>query len=78
MGIPNSPAIKMTKYSLIIGEVIRNEKVTPRGTPAFSKLMNIGIEEQEQKGVIAPKSAATKFPTMPPWLIQAFSLCSGR
>jgi len=52
------------------GEVIRNEKVTPKGIPAFKKLMKIGIEEQEQKGVTAPKNDANKLPILSLWVIQ--------
>jgi hypothetical protein len=49
-----------------IGEEIRNENVTPTGSPADVKPMNSGIEEQEQKGVTVPSRAATTFaPT--PW-----------
>ena len=57
----------------MMGEVRRNEKVTPRGTPALSRLMKSGIEEQEQNGVMAPNSAAIKFPQRPPRVIQVFS-----
>ena len=41
-----------------MGEEIRKEKVTPRGSPAPVKPMKMGIEEQEQKGVTVPSSAA--------------------
>ena len=41
-----------------IGEEIRKEKVTPNGSPALVKPMNRGMEEQEQKGVTVPSSAA--------------------
>jgi len=41
-----------------MGEDIRNEKVTPRGTPASTKPMKSGTAEQEQKGVTIPRSAA--------------------
>jgi hypothetical protein len=51
----------MTRYSLTKGEVIRNENVTPNGTPALRKLINKGIEEHEQNGVIAPNIEASKF-----------------
>jgi hypothetical protein len=44
--------------SLIIGEAIRKEKVTPTGIPASTKPMNSGTEEQEQNGVIAPRVTA--------------------
>jgi hypothetical protein len=42
--------------SLTRGEVIRNENVTPRGIPLCTNPINNGIEEPEQKGVIAPKN----------------------
>ena len=48
-----------------IGEEIRNEKVTPRGSPALVKPMKIGIEEQEQKGVTVPSSAPMIFAPTP-------------
>jgi len=43
------------------GEVIKNEKVTPKGIPPFTKPINRGTELQEQKGVIAPKVDAMKY-----------------
>jgi hypothetical protein len=61
----------------MIGDVIRKENVTPRGAPAFRRLIKIGTEEHEQNGVMAPKSAATPLPRMPPDPIHRFSLCSG-
>ena len=49
-----------------IGEEIRKEKVTPRGSPAPVKPMNSGMDEQEQKGVTVPSRADTRLaPT--PW-----------
>jgi hypothetical protein len=41
--------------------VIKNEKVTPKGIPPFTKPINKGMDEQEQKGVIAPKNEAKKY-----------------
>jgi hypothetical protein len=41
-----------------MGEEIRKEKVTPRGSPAPVKPMKRGMEEQEQKGVTVPSNAA--------------------
>jgi len=35
-------------------------KVTPKGTLASKNPIKSGIEEQEQKGVIAPKTVAKK------------------
>lgn len=52
----------MNRYSFNKGDVIINEKVMPRGIPASRKLRNIGIDEQEQKGVRAPNRAAAKCP----------------
>ena len=34
-----------------IGDEIKNENVTPSGSPALVKPMNSGIDEQEQNGV---------------------------
>jgi hypothetical protein len=47
--------------SFTSGEVIRNEKVIPRGMPHFRKPIKSGIDEQLQKGVIAPKREAMKY-----------------
>ena len=33
-----------------IGDEIKKENVTPKGSPALVKPMNSGIDEQEQKG----------------------------
>ena len=48
-----------------MGEEIRKEKVTPRGSPALVKPMNSGMEEQEQKGVTVPSKAANRLARMP-------------
>ena len=42
---------------------MRNEKVTPSGTPAETKPTNSGTAEQEQKGVRMPRKAASTLPT---------------
>jgi hypothetical protein len=47
---------------LTIGAVIRNEKVTPSGTPALTKPMNKGTAEHEQNGVKIPRPAAATLP----------------
>jgi hypothetical protein len=52
----------MTATSLIIGEEIRKENVTPRGTPDSTNPRNKGIAEQEQNGVTIPKADAIIFP----------------
>ncbi len=48
---------------MTIGAAIKNEKVTPSGTPALTKPMNSGTAEQEQKGVTIPRQAASTLPT---------------
>ena len=48
-----------------IGDDIKNENVTPKGSPADVNPMKSGIEEQEQKGVTVPSKAATKFAPIP-------------
>ena len=48
-----------------IGEEIRKENVTPRGSPALVKPMNSGIDEQEQNGVTVPSRAAATFAHSP-------------
>ena len=50
----------MTRYSFIRGDVIRNENDGPSGMPAFMNPRNIGMDEQEQNGVKAPKAEAEK------------------
>jgi len=60
------------------GEVIKKENVTPRGIPAPKKLKKIGMDEHEQKGVIAPKMEAKKLPIIPLCPIHFFTLFFGR
>ena len=48
-----------------IGDEIKNENVTPSGSPALVNPMKIGIEEQEQKGVTVPSKAPTMFAPIP-------------
>ena len=50
-----------TATSLTNGDVIRNANVTPKGIPPLTKPMNNGIDEQEQKGVIAPNMDASRY-----------------
>ena len=47
---------------MTIGAEMRNEKVTPSGTPVVTKPMNSGTAEQEQNGVTTPSSAASTLP----------------
>lgn len=58
---PNVPANIATATSFTRGEVIRNAKVTPNGIPPFTNPMNSGMDEQEQNGVMAPKTDAKKY-----------------
>ena len=48
-----------------MGEEIRKEKVTPKGSPALVKPINSGMEEHEQKGVTVPSRADMIFAAIP-------------
>ena len=48
-----------------IGDEIRNEKVTPSGSPALVNPINSGMDEQEQNGVTVPSRAAMQFAQIP-------------
>ena len=68
----------ITATSLIIGEAIKNENVTPSGMPDSTKPMNKGTAEQEQNGVMMPTSAASTLPTYSfMWLSHSFTLWGG-
>jgi|GEM_PF-3084136 len=60
-----------------IGEEIKNENVTPTGRPALENPMNSGMDEQEQKGVTVPSSAAIQFAPTPRKRPNIFLLRSG-
>ncbi len=60
---PNMPNSSVSATSLTMGAEIRNEKVTPSGTPACTKPMNSGTAEHEQKGVTMPRLAAITLAT---------------
>lgn len=63
-----APKILMSRTRLprsTMGEEIRKENVTPKGSPAFVKPIKSGMEEQEQNGVTVPNSAEMIFPLMP-------------
>jgi hypothetical protein len=49
---------------LTIGAAMRNENVTPSGTPVVTKPMNRGTAEHEQKGVTTPSRAASTLPAL--------------
>jgi hypothetical protein len=59
---PNIPYRRTTATSLIIGEEIRKENVTPSGTPDSTKPRNNGIAEHEQNGVTIPRAEAITLP----------------
>ena len=65
MNIINSFKLK-TFFSIIISGneivaiLIKATKAVPKGTPAAKNPINIGIDEQEQKGVTTPKNTAKK------------------
>ena len=56
---------------------MRNENVTPKGSPALVNPMNNGIDEQEQKGVTVPRRAAMTFAHIPLNLPNIFLVLSG-
>lgn len=59
--IPKSDKNIAIATSLTSGEVIKKANVTPSGILAFKNQMNSGIDEQLQKGVIAPNSEAKRY-----------------
>ena len=60
-----------------MGEEIRKEKDTPKGSPAAVNPIKIGMEEQEQKGVTVPKRAATRLAESPRKYPSIFFVLSG-
>ena len=69
MGQLKIDASRITEARSTSGDEIRKEKVIASGRPAAVNPMKIGIEEQEQKGVIVPSRAASIFaqrPVRPP------------
>ena len=63
--MPNTLIRRTRLAKSTMGEEIRKEKVTPRGSPALLNPINSGMEEQEQKGVTVPSSAAMRLAPMP-------------
>ena len=59
------------------GDDIKNENVTPNGSPAEVKPINIGMLEQLQKGVMVPKSAPSILPLIPFIFPSIFFVFSG-
>ena len=60
-----------------IGDEIKNENVTPSGSPALVKPMNSGMDEHEQNGVTVPSSAPMQFAQIPWNRAMIFLLRSG-
>ena len=56
---------------------MRNENVTPKGSPALVNPINNGIDEQEQNGVTVPRRAAMIFAHIPFNLPNIFLVLSG-
>jgi hypothetical protein len=75
--IPRNIAIAT---SLTSGEVIKKEKVTPRGIPALRKPTNRGMDEQLQNGVTAPNSDANRYSSQKSLFLlkKSLILCIGR
>ncbi|MDK2929696.1 MAG: hypothetical protein PWP73_1296, partial [Methanococcus sp.] len=74
---PNDAKSTANAASFTIGEVIKNERVTPNGTPASINPINIGTEEHEQNGVTVPSRDAMIFPETPEYLSSIFFVFSG-
>ena len=62
---PNTLISRTSDPKSTIGDEIRNEKVTPSGSPALVNPIKIGIDEQEQNGVTVPRSAPIRFAQIP-------------
>ena len=60
-----------------MGEDIRKENVTPKGSPALVNPIKSGIDEQEQKGVTVPSRADMHLAGRPLNLPSIFLLLSG-
>ena len=73
----NILASRRTEAKSTKGEDIKNENVTPIGSPALVKPMNSGIEEQEQNGVTVPRSAPSILAVIPSNLPNIFLVLSG-
>ena len=65
MGQLKIDASRMTEARSTSGDEIRKENVMASGSPAAVNPMKIGIDDQEQKGVIVPRRAASVFAQIP-------------
>jgi hypothetical protein len=70
-------ASRITDAKSTRGEEIKNENVTPIGSPALVKPINNGMDEQEQKGVTVPSKAPKIFAEIPLYLPNIFLVLSG-
>jgi len=71
------PASSSTDAKSTRGEEIKNEKVTPIGSPALVNPIKSGIDEQEQNGVTVPNKAPKIFAEIPLYLPSIFLVLSG-
>lgn len=58
-----------------IGEEIKNENVTPNGSPALVKPINNGMDEHEQNGVTVPSNAEIQLALTPLKRTNIFGSC---
>jgi len=70
-------ASKITEAKSTKGEEIKNENVTPIGSPALVKPIKSGIDEQEQKGVTVPNKAPKILADIPLYLPRILLVLSG-
>ena len=69
-------ASKSTEAKSTSGEEIKNENVTPIGSPALVNPIKSGMDEQEQNGVIVPNNAPNILALMPVNLPSIFRVLS--
>jgi len=73
----NMLASMITDAKSTRGDDIKNENVTPIGSPALVKPINSGIDEHEQKGVTVPSNAPNIFADIPLYRPNIFLVLSG-
>src|SRR5699024_4917176 len=74
---PNIDAKSTVDAKSTNGDDIKKLNVTSIGSPAFTKLINIGILEQLQNGVTVPSNAPNVAPFMPFNLLNSLFVFSG-
>ena len=77
MGKPKTLASSINAPKSTRGLEMRKLNVTPLESPALVKPINMGMDEQLQKGVTVPKSAPIAFAQMPLYLPSNFFVRSG-